>query len=299
MYIPESLTNFLKRILNQVSHTLSESKSVDILKGIFLSIQECYPKGDHTDLALFPDSKTFRKYPLLKLGNGEVINYIFLNNETLNIISNKVYNEKISNYVKSQYIIKQLCKFKILTYEIADIYYINPLILSLILNRESIFIDSLTERITRESLVLNEKKQKFTETLFPITNERKIYNQFILNAVFQIKYKTKIDIFQHMYTMIMYDVITKKYVFSGNDKAIEELAVKSNKSISTIRKTIAEFCKTNNFFKNQILYKTKTPGHYIINELFTQDLKTSFYEISLHFNISQNEISTFIKNAKE
>ena len=171
--------------------------------------------------------------------------------------------------------------------------------MSLILNRESIFIDSLTERITRESLVLNEKKQKFTETLFPITNERKIYNQFILNAVFQIKYKTKIDIFQHMYTMIMYDVITKKYVFSGNDKAIEELAVKSNKSISTIRKTIAEFCKTNNFFKNQILYKTKTPGHYIINELFTQDLKTSFYEISLHFNISQNEISTFIKNAKE
>lgn len=289
MWTARTPENTLKRVLNTISHTLAESNALYLLKGILFTVKEHYPDDDdENDVTpfVFLDEKMLTKYPLLKY--EKIINYVFLNDETLDIISNKVHNEKISNYKKAQYMNKQLCKFKILTYETSDIYYINPLMLSFIRNtKDEFFIN----RINKESLKLKEAKHKTPEILFPATNITIAYNQLILQAIFQITSKTVITVFQHIHTMLMYDIITEKYIFSGNDKSIKELAIKSNKSISTIRKTIAELCKVNDFSKTQVLSKTKIPGHYSINEIFTKDIDSSINEISFHFNFSQDKMS--------
>lgn len=286
MSTQNSFSNILRKTLHQVSYTLANSNALHLLEGILSMVQEHYPNEDDTNSFIFLNEEILTTYPLLKY--KRMINYVFLNNETLDIISNKVYVEKISDQQKAQYMIKQLCKFKILTHEVADIYYINPLMLSLIRNKNN---ESVIKMITKESLELKETKYKVPEILFPATDITIACNQLILQAMFQITSKTVITIFQHIHTIIMYDIITKKYIFSGNDKFIEELAIKSNKSISTIRKTIAELCKINDFSKTQILSKTKVPGHYSINEIFIKTIDSSINEISLHFNFSQNKIS--------
>lgn len=259
MYPYFSLIENITIILHKICHTLAKSNTAWLLEGMLFAIRKYYQEYKIT------------------------INYVFLNNETLNIISRE------NNYPKTQYIIKQLCKFKILTHIVSDIYYINPEILSIIYIKESL-VNKKTS-ITIESLEINEAKYKIPDILFPETKMTITYNQFILHTMFQITSKTTMNIFQHMHTMIMYDVITQQYVFSGNDKFIEELAVKTNKSISTIRKTISEFCKVNKFSKIQILYKTNVSGRYTVNKIFTETIKPSIKEISLHFKFSENEIS--------
>lgn len=259
MYPYFSLIENITIILRKICHTLAKSNTAWLLEGMLFAIRKYYQEYKIT------------------------INYVFLNNETLNIISRE------NNYPKTQYIIKQLCKFKILTHIVSDIYYINPEILSIIYIKESL-VNKKTS-ITIESLEINEAKYKIPDILFPETKMTITYNQFILHTMFQITSKTTMNIFQHMHNMIMYDVITQQYVFSGNDKFIEELAVKTNKSISTIRKTISEFCKVNKFSKIQILYKTNVSGRYIVNKMFTETIKPSIKEISLHFKFSENEIS--------
>lgn len=252
MYPYFSLIENITIILRKICHTLAKSNTAWLLEGMLFAIRKYYQEYKIT------------------------INYVFLNNETLSIISRENNNAGRSNYPKTQYIIKQLCKFKILTHIVSDIYYINPEILSIIYIKESL-VNKKTS-ITIKSLEINEAKYKIPDI-------------FILHTMFQITSKTTMNIFQHMHTMIMYDVITQQYVFSGNDKFIEELAVKTNKSISTIRKTISEFCKVNKFSKIQILYKTNVSGRYTVNKIFTETIKPSIKEISLHFKFSENEIS--------
>ncbi len=265
MYPYFSLIENITIILRKICHTLAKSNTAWLLEGMLFAIRKYYQEYKIT------------------------INYVFLNNETLSIISRENNNAGKSNYPKTQYTIKQLCKFKILTHIVSDIYYINPEILSIIYINESL-VNKKTS-ITIKSLEINETKYKIPDILFPETKMTITYNQFILHTMFQITSKTTMNIFQHMHTMIMYDVITQQYVFSGNDKFIEELAVKTNKSISTIRKTISEFCKVNKFSKIQILYKTNVSGRYTVNKIFTETIKPSIKEISLHFKFSENEIS--------